>query len=792
MTRTSILLGCLTALVLAIGATADQTIDLSSATIVARTGPISRSELSASGMLSEEISKRTGTQIPTASQWPSKGTVIALTSGSSDPGWGRTVPRRKGDNLPESKAEGFRLFVTEDSPGRPVIWVCGADGRGVLFGVGRLLREMEWGKGTATVPASLDIASSPAYAIRGHQLGYRDTANTYDAWDPAKYEQYIRDLVVFGANSIENIPLQDERPSPVMPISRAEMNVKMSEICDKYGLDYWVWVPADFDLNDQAKRAESLDRHEKLYKECPRMDDVFFPGGDPGDNDPKLVMPFLEDVAKRLVKYHPNAKIWLSLQGYTEKQCDYAYEYISQHMPTWFGGLVVGPSSPPIADSRKRLPAKYGLRHYPDITHCVRAQYPVQWWDPAFAMTLGREPVNPRPVYEAILHNFFAPYTNGFLSYSDGAHDDVNKTIWSAQSWDPNVPVRDVLVEYARYFFGPAVAQDAADGILGLERNWSGSLRDNGSVEGTLALWNGLDTRAPELRGNWRWQMCQLRATYDAYTRRRLLYESRLEDDANAILLNAVSIGPEKATTDATAVLEKAVTQPVSPDLRKRIDVLCEDLFKSIGFQTSVAKYHASGAERGAVLDFVDHPLNNRWWLEDEFSKVKSMPSTDAQVARLREIATWEQPGPGSFYDDIGNPAKSIHVVRGEGINTDPEMLHNPNPDHAWWDGGNSHARISWLSYMDWPLAVEYTGLDPAGDYLVRTTGQGQCLLSINGQRISPTLDGKKVGELKEFPVPAELVKGRALRLTFERPNEEGINWRQQSRLTEIWLIRRK
>jgi hypothetical protein len=93
---------------------------------------------------------------------------------------------------------------------------------------------------------------------------------------------------------------------------------------------------------------------------------------------------------------------------------------------------------------------------------------------------------------------------------------------------------------------------------------------------------------------------------------------------------------------------------------------------------------------------------------------------------------------------------------------------------------------------MDWPTAVEYTGLVPNGEYVVRTTGQGQCLLSINGQKVLPSLDGKGVGDLKEFPVPADLVKGRKLRLTFERPNEEGINWRQQSRLTEIWLVRRK
>ena len=54
-----------------------------------------------------------------------------------------------------------------------------------------------------------EIATSPAYPIRGHQLGYRNTANSWDAWTVDQYEQYIRELALFGSNCIENIPFQD-------------------------------------------------------------------------------------------------------------------------------------------------------------------------------------------------------------------------------------------------------------------------------------------------------------------------------------------------------------------------------------------------------------------------------------------------------------------------------------------------------------------------------------------------------------------------------------------------------
>jgi len=51
-------------------------------------------------------------------------------------------------------------------------------------------------------------------------------------------------------------------------------------------------------------------------------------------------------------------------------------------------------------------------------------------------------------------------------------------------------------------------------------------------------------------------------------------------------------------------------------------------------------------------------------------------------------------------------------------------------------------------------------------------------------------LDGQEVGEFKEFPVPPELLKGRRLILTWDPPvGEESLNWRDRSRLAEVWLI---
>ncbi|MCC7525979.1 MAG: hypothetical protein IT250_14220, partial [Chitinophagaceae bacterium] len=605
----------------------------------------------ASQVLVEEIAKRTGVTLSTKSIWPKKSVpVIALVLSSDTQLMGRDTPAGSGKNGAEFKAEGFRV-VTRAGTNGTVVWVIGADDRGILFGAGWLLRNMEMARGSLQLNEYSDVASSPAYPIRGHQLGYRTTANSYDAWSVAQYDQYIRELAIFGTNAVEGIPFhEDDQPSPLFPIPPGEMNIRISEICRKYDMDYWVWTPATFDLNDKAKRETELERHENFYRECPRLDHIFFPGGDPGDNHPAEVLPFLRDLHARLVKYHPNAKIWISLQGFSVEQIDYFYRYLDREKPDWLQGVVSGPGSPPIAETRYRLPKKYQHRQYPDITHSVRCEFPVEQFDQAYALTLGRESVNPRPFAFAKIHQTYAPFTDGFVSYSDGCHDDVNKVIWSMRGWNPNKNVNEILQEYTRFFFVPGVEHAAADGITALERNWSGPLAENGGVETTFTFWKKLESDYPQQKSNWRWQMLLLRAYYDTYTRRRLLYEQSLEQKANEILASVKQERITEVMHTALETMNKADTQPVAPELRKRIDDLCADLFSSIGLQTSVPKYKAKNYERGAVLDHADYPLNNRWWIADEFKKIALMKTPEEKMSALHTIASWEQPGAGSFY----------------------------------------------------------------------------------------------------------------------------------------------
>ncbi|MCA9041513.1 MAG: hypothetical protein KDA65_14265 [Planctomycetaceae bacterium] len=533
-----------------------KSIDLTNAIVVVQ----NENNHAASQLLIDEVAVRTGLNWKRTTNWPDQKTIVALTSDRTASANNLTSKEHTAH-----KPESYHVQVQQRENGQTIVWVAGHDDRGLLFGVGALLRKLEWSQGQVLVPTDLNLAVTPAYPIRGHQIGYRARANSWDAWTIQQFEQYVRDLAVFGTNAIENIPFQDPRHNSMMKYERREFNRMLSEVCDKYDLDYWVWTPADFDLNDAQLRADMLRRHKELYTDCPRLDGVFFPAGDPGENPPELVLPFLEEIAGPLREAHPHAKIWMSLQLLSDENEDKVFDYINEKQPDWLGGLVAGPSSMPIPEIRKRLPEQYQFRLYPDITHNKLCQYIVPEWDPALANTLGREAINPRPVEFAHLHNLFAPYSDGFISYSDGVHDDVNKIIYSARSVDPNGDVREILIDYCRYFFDPAVAEEAADGILALERNWHGSLVENGSIEATLRLWQELETKAPQLKENWRWQMNLVRAYYDAYTRRRLIYETKLAEEANSVLRQASETDADSAMIKATLILNRSITEPASP-----------------------------------------------------------------------------------------------------------------------------------------------------------------------------------------------------------------------------------
>jgi hypothetical protein len=698
--------------------------------------------------------------------------------------------------------EGFQIDTVNTGRGAKAVLVVGNDARGVLFGVGRLLRALRMRPGKVSLPENLTLASAPRYALRGHQLGYRPKTNSYDGWDLVQWERYIRDLTVFGTNAVELIPPRsdDDADSPHFPLPPIDMMVGMSKLCADYGVDVWIWYPAmDPDYADPRTVEHALKEWGGVFQKLPRIDAVFVPGGDPGHTRPRVLMALLEKQAANLRRYHPDAQMWVSPQSFSQ---DWLDEFLTlvRAEPAWLNGVVFGPQvRVSLAELRKAVPARYPIRDYPDITHSLRCQYPVPDWDVAFALTEGREVINPRPRDETSIFHTFADQTIGFITYSEGCNDDVNKIVWSALGWDPKADTLEVLRDYARCLVGlpDRDADGFAQGLFALEQNWRGPLISNNSVETTFQQFRELERRAaPRVLANWRFQQALYRAYYDAYERSRLILETDLEERALDLLRQARSLGSLVAMDQAEAILDKAVAHPAAGDLRARVFELAEALFQSIRMQLSVPRYKAIAVGRGATLDTIDVVLNDRLWLKRRFERIRKLDTEPARLRELDAIVDWTNPGPGGFYDNLGDPCRRPHLVPGSSYRDDPASLHGPMTafdQEPWW-------RRSWCRHAGTlfgePLRMHYTGLDPTAAYKVRVVYTGDMfqvrirLVANDAIEVHPLLLKPREMTPLEFELPAEATRSGTLGLSWHVEPGRGGNGRG-CQVAEVWLIKK-
>ena len=233
----------------------------------------------------------------------------------------------------------------------------------------------------------------------------------------------------------------------------------------------------------------------------------------PGHAPPHELMAMLARQTEQLQRLHPGARIWISVQSFTQSKFDEMLAILRKE-PEWLAGIVHGPQvRVNVSKLRELVPDRYAIRGYPDITHSMRCEYPVPDWDLAYALTEGREVINPRPTDHTIIFQRYKQPTLGVITYSEGCNDDVNKAIWSRLCWDPRAQPVETLREYSRYFIGPQFADDFAQGLLALEQNWRGSLATNDGVMKTLKKLHAMERAAgPRLRRNWRFQQALYRA----------------------------------------------------------------------------------------------------------------------------------------------------------------------------------------------------------------------------------------------------------------------------------------
>ncbi len=739
-------------------------------------------------LFQQEIKKRTGLTIPLKTDTTGSEKAQLILSAHTGP----FLPASVSEGGRLLKPEGFLLHTIQNTSGHWRVFLLAKDNRGILFGLGWLLRKMTWSDGKLFLPRKINILTNPEKPIRGHQLAYRALSNTYDAWSLKDYDQYIRDLAVFGTNTIELVCSARQNPEKqiLMKTPPGKMTVQLSRLIHSYGLRVSIWSDvAEAPYSTPAAIKKALTIREKWFRTIPYIDDWFVPGGDPGNQRLSDLWNFLSKMAPILHKYHPRANIWVSNQGFDDAKNRAFFDYLIRRKPNWLTGVVYGPwTHLSIEEERARLPKRYKLRRYPDITHAVRCQYPVPHWDRAFAIMENREPIIPRPTQMALIFNLFTQFGNGFVTYSEGVNDDVNKIVWSQLGWNHTAGIEDILADYARYFISPKQVQPLVTGFLALEKNWEAPVKDNPQITHTLQVWEKLAKEHPTWKkNNWRFQSGLFRALYDALVQHRNSLEQRQENRAYAVLKRLAKKAPAAAIDSALTIIHPHPTDEQTRRLKSRILELGKRLNQTIGIQLSVPLQHAYGSERGAVLDALDVSLNNREWLLGMLAGIGVQPNRKDQLEGIRQILNWENPGPGGFYDDLGNATKEPHLVQGKGWTFDPGFVESPQDEFS----GDPPLRLSWRDQAETlyntPLQVHYTHLDPNARYVLRVLYAGRFhptmrLVANDSIQIHGPLKQPRDFIPRSFDIPHSATRSGELTLSWHRISGRGCQ------VAEVWL----
>ncbi len=219
-------------------------------------------------------------------------------------------------------------------------------------------------------------------------------------------------------------------------------------------------------------------------------------------------------------------------------------------------------------------------------------------------------------------------------------------------------------------------------------------------------------------------------------------------------------------------------------------------------------KKHKAQPGRGDFMDHIDTPLNNAIWLLSQFGNIRQTKDEQTRVTSINRLLNRDNPGPGGFYDNLGQAVDISRLAEYPAWEEDPGSLRSPRVSFGaglqgqeWvhtvqakgFDG--SAIPLAWMNQVttlyETPLNVVYEDLDTHSSYTLRVAYTGRFRAEIQ-----LTADGKfQIHEMREtgktpiseFSIPNEATGDGKLELTWTCPEgERGVQ------VAELWLIRTK
>lgn len=449
-----------------------------------------------------------------------------------------------------------------EKPAPDRVRVVGGDERGLLYGVGRMLRAARYGRGMFR-PDDWTGISRPQKPVRiiyfaSHFHNYYHDAPISEICD------YIRDLALYGYNTVAvwfdmhhfkgiNDPAAQRMIRRLRRILQAANDVGLGGMLtllanEAYanspkalrgqwtaGHDGYFLAPGghyrvELCPNKPGGSELILKWREEVFKAFAgiKIDYVVLWPYDQGGCTCSKCAPwgcngFLKiarPVAGLVRRYFPNCRIILSAW--------YFDKFIAGE---WEGLDKAFRSGKPFMDYI--LADDYGERYpeYP-LKHGVPGGVPllnfpeISMWS---MLPWGGFGANPMPTHLQALWSTSAKKLSGGMPYSEGIFEDINKFICSRFYWQADTRATEAVREYASYYFCPRAAANVVQAIAILETNmrnyWHlcecgrsfcrSSSRDHGAARAYRLLCRAEKYLPAHARRSWRWRILKLRAFVD-------------------------------------------------------------------------------------------------------------------------------------------------------------------------------------------------------------------------------------------------------------------------------------
>jgi len=470
----------------------------------------------------------------------------------------RTNINASSDNLqltleidPQLGAESFRISPTENR-----ICLCGGDFLGVLYGVGKFLRDCRFTSNTI-IPKAQKIESHPEKPLRGMYFATHFHNYYHDA-PLEEINHYVEDLALWGVNTIQ-VWFDMHHYKSISDLAAQEMIARLHSIlaCAKslglrtclvhLGNEAYADSPpemrADFNTNRASYDVElcpnkrgAMELMLQWYEEMLLAfadispDFIVFGPYDQGGCACELCKPWgangylkiTRAKAELTRKYFPDAKIILSTWLFDHRKDQGEWKGLDEAFSkdhSWCDYIQ--------ADSHETYP-EYPLQHgvpggLPLLTFPEISMWRMHPW--------GGFGANPLPRRFEGLFNDVKAHTSGGFPYSEGIYEDINKVLSIQFNWNSQRGADDILREYIAYEYSPDVVDDVLSVINTLEKNhnhlwvmnWEFNRQSRLGIEFQADPHHAFELmqKADEIlsataKASWRWRILYLRALLDA------------------------------------------------------------------------------------------------------------------------------------------------------------------------------------------------------------------------------------------------------------------------------------